>query len=130
MKARIEIDTTRVVCALAELEATGCREFRLGGGEWPVKGFVVKVAGGVRAYVNRCAHVAYPLNCLPDRFLSHDGAVIQCSMHGALYEKESGRCIAGPCPGAALIGLPVEVIGGYVLLGADADPEELAARYA
>jgi len=125
-----EIDTTRVLCALADLEATGCREFRLGGGEWPVKGFVVRVRDGVRAYVNRCAHVAYPLNYLPDRFLSHDGSAIQCYVHGAIYEKETGRCIAGPCQGLALIALPVELVGGYVLLGGGADPEALAARYA
>ncbi len=130
MKFPAEIDTTRVLCALAELEATGCREFRLGGSEWPAKGFVVKVAGGARAYVNRCAHVAYPLNYLADRFLSHDGAVIQCCVHGALYEKETGHCIAGPCSGLALISLPVDIVGGYVLLGGEEDPAELAARYA
>jgi nitrite reductase/ring-hydroxylating ferredoxin subunit len=124
----IEIDTTRVLCTLADLEPTGCREFRLGGGEWPVKGFVVRVPAGARAYVNRCAHVAYPLNCLPDRFL--DGAVIQCYVHGALYEKETGHCIAGPCAGLALISLPVEIVGEYVLLGGEVEPAELAARYA
>ena len=125
-----EIDTTRLLCTLAELEPTGCREFRLGGGEWPVKGFVVAVPGGACAYVNRCAHVAYPLNHLPDRFLSHDGAVIQCGMHGALFEKATGHCIAGPCAGQALISLPVEIVGGYVLLGGNEEPAELAARYA
>ena len=130
MRAPTEIDTTRVLCALADLAATGCREFRLGGGEWPVKGFVVQVPGGARAYVNRCAHVGYPLNHLPDRFLGLDGAVIQCGMHGALFEKESGQCIAGPCCGLTLIALPVELVAGYVLLAADADAAELAARYA
>jgi Rieske Fe-S protein len=93
----IEIDTTRVLCTLADLEPTGCREFRLGGGEWPVKG---------------------------------DGTVIQCYVHGALYEKETGHCIAGPCAGLALISLPVEIVGEYVLLGGEVEPAELAARYA
>ncbi|MFO1401782.1 MAG: Rieske 2Fe-2S domain-containing protein [Steroidobacteraceae bacterium] len=126
----IEIDTTRLLCTLAELEPTGCREFRLGGGEWPVKGFVVRVGEGARAYVNRCAHVAYPLNHLPDVFLGLDGAAIQCRMHGALFEKETGHCIAGPCAGQSLIPLPVAIVGDYVLLGGEDDPAELAARYA
>jgi nitrite reductase/ring-hydroxylating ferredoxin subunit len=126
----MEIDTTRVLCTLAQLEPTGCREFRLGSGEWPVKGFVVRVAGGARAYLNRCAHLAYPLNYLPDRFLSHDGAVILCTAHGALYEKDSGLCISGPCAGAALVRLPVQIVAGYVLLDGAEDPAELAARYA
>ena len=125
-----EIDLTRMLCRLAELEATGCREFRLGGGEWPMKGFVVRSSEGVRAYVNRCAHVAYPLNYLPDRFLSHEGSMIQCYVHGALYEKSTGLCVAGPCAGLSLAPVPVRVVGGCVLLADDVDPEQMAARYA
>jgi len=125
-----EIDLTRVLCRLAELEATGCREFRLGGGEWPMKGFVVRSSEGVRAYVNRCAHVAYPLNYLPDRFLSHEGSMIQCYVHGALYEKSTGLCVAGPCAGLSLAPVPVRVVGDCVLLADDVDPEQMAARYA
>jgi nitrite reductase/ring-hydroxylating ferredoxin subunit len=122
--------STPVLCTLAELEATGCREFRVGAGEWPMKGFVVKVGEGVRAYVNRCAHVAYPLNYLEHRFLSHDGALIQCYVHGALFEKETGHCVAGPCSGLSLAVVPVQLVGDCVQLAPGVDPEELAARYA
>jgi nitrite reductase/ring-hydroxylating ferredoxin subunit len=119
-----------VLCTLPELEATGCREFRLGSGDWPMKGFVVRVADGVRAYVNRCAHVAYPLNYLEHRFLSHDGALIQCYVHGALFEKETGLCVAGPCSGLSLAAVAVRLEGDRVLLAPGLDPEELAARWA
>jgi nitrite reductase/ring-hydroxylating ferredoxin subunit len=123
-------DPTRVLCTLADLEASGCREFRLGAGQWPMKGFVVKVHDGVRAYVNRCAHVAYPLNYLPDRFLSYEGSMIECYVHGALFEKQSGYCVAGPCSGLSLAAIPVQLVGECVLLDAGLDPEDLAARYA
>jgi nitrite reductase/ring-hydroxylating ferredoxin subunit len=119
-----------VLCTLPELEATGCREFRVGAGEWPMKGFVVKVGEGVRAYVNRCAHLAYPLNYLEHRFLSHDGALIQCYVHGALFEKETGHCVAGPCSGLALAPVPVQLVGDRIQLAPGVDPEQLAARYA
>lgn len=128
--APVEFDSTRVLCTLAELEATGCREFRVGAGEWPMKGFVVKAGDGVRAYVNRCAHVAFPLNYLPDRFLSYEGSMIQCYVHGALFEKETGYCVAGPCSGLSLAAVPVQVVGDRVLLAAGVDPQDLAARYA
>jgi nitrite reductase/ring-hydroxylating ferredoxin subunit len=117
-----EIDLERVLCRLEELRATGCREFRLGGGDWPLKGFVLDLgpaggaAAGVRAYVNRCPHRALPLNLLPDRFLSHDGTMIVCCMHGALFEKATGFCVAGPCVGGSLKPIPVCVIDGLVLL--------------
>lgn len=116
-----EIDLTRALCRLEELSATGCREFRLSGGEWPLKGFVVSVEGGVRAYVNRCPHRALSLNLLPDRFLSADGSVIVCCSHGAIFEKSTGLCVAGPCAGNALVRLPVEVAAGVVMLGAEVD---------
>jgi nitrite reductase/ring-hydroxylating ferredoxin subunit len=125
-----EIDLTRVLCRIDELAATGCREFRLGGGEWPLHGFVVRVGAQALAYVNRCPHRAFPLNHLPDRFLSHDGTVLQCCFHGAMFEKSTGQCIAGPCVGRALTSVPVRICAGLVLLGDDVDPAELAARHA
>jgi nitrite reductase/ring-hydroxylating ferredoxin subunit len=125
-----EIDLERVLCRVADLEATGCREFRLGGGDWPLKGFVVAVAGGTRAYLNRCPHRALSLNLLPDRFLSADGSVIVCCMHGAIFEKSSGLCVAGPCIGRTLAPLPVEVVAGWVMLGRDVDRAALMVRYA
>ena len=110
-----EIDLTRVVCSLRELAATGCREFRLPAAE-SSKGFVVTVDGEVRAYVNRCAHLALPLNLLPDRFLTYDGSMILCTAHGAIFEKSTGYCVAGPCAGRSLTAVPVEAVDGYVLL--------------
>lgn len=125
-----EIDTARVLCRLADLLATGCRDFRLGGGDWPLKGFVVNSTSGPRAYVNRCAHLSYPLNYLPDRYLTPDGALILCQAHGALFDKGTGLCIAGPCAGRSLIALEVRVVGEWVLLSEGQDIEALAERYA
>jgi len=91
---------------------------------------VLRVADEVRAYVNQCAHLQYPLNYRPNKFLTPDGRLIVCSVHGALFEKLTGCCVAGPCYGRSLISLPVRIDGGYILLGDEADPDELAARYA
>jgi len=125
-----EIDLERVLCRLADLKATSCREFRLGGGDWPLKGFVVSVAGGVRAYVNRCPHRALSLNLLPDTFLSRDRLVIVCCMHGAIFEKNSGLCVAGPCAGRALAQIPVVVVAGIVMLAEEVAVANLVQRYA
>jgi nitrite reductase/ring-hydroxylating ferredoxin subunit len=130
MEAPPEIDLARVLCRMADLPAEGCREFRLGRGDWPLRGFVVRVADGVRAYVNRCAHLQYPLNYAPHEFLTGDRRLILCRVHGALFEKTTGYCVAGPCYGRSLVGLPVHVDSGYVLLAGEVDLDELAARYA
>ena len=126
----MEIDLTRVLCRVEELGATGCREFKLGGGDWPVRGFVVRSGTAVHAYLNRCAHLALPLNMLPDRFLTHDGSLILCTAHGALFEKGTGYCVAGPCIGQSLQRVPVQVAAGCVMLADDVDVAALAALFA
>jgi len=122
-------DPTRLLCRLDELPLGGCREFRLGEGDWPLRGFVVRLSDGVRAYVNRCPHLHYPLNYLPDEFLTYDRLLIQCTMHGALFEKESGLCVYGPCLGRSLPSLPVRVDADGVWLAEDADVGALRLRY-
>jgi nitrite reductase/ring-hydroxylating ferredoxin subunit len=121
-----EIDTTRVLCALSELEATGGRGFAVGEGDWPLRGFVVATASGVAAYVNTCPHAGHPLNLRPDRFLTPDRGLILCASHGAVFTRDEGLCIAGPCPGQSLTPVPVEVVGNYVLLAEGVDPQALA----
>ncbi len=122
-----ELDLERVVCRLADLDEHGSRAFTLGGGDWPLRGFVVRCGRDVRGYVNHCPHAGHPLDLRPHRFLTPDGAMILCSSHGALFEKESGRCLAGPCAGARLRPVPLEVIGDVVLIAADADLGALAS---
>ena len=121
-----EIDLARVVCALTDLDATGSRGFSVGEGDWPLRGFVVKTATGVAAYVNYCPHAGHPLNFRPDKFLTPDRNLIHCCSHGALFARDSGFCIAGPCAGQSLTSIPVEVVGGCVMLAADVDVERLA----
>lgn len=125
-----EIDLERVICALGELPENGSRGFSLGGGAWPLRGLVVRTARGVAAYVNRCPHAGHPLNLRPHRFLTHDDALILCSSHGALFEKETGLCVAGPCAGQALTPVPVQVEHGFVMLADGVDPQALANELA
>ena len=121
-------DPKRVICRLVDLTDRGSRAFSVGSGDWPLKGFVVRRGVEVFAYVNRCPHAGHPLNWQPDRFLTSDGSLLQCASHGARFEIDSGRCIAGPCVGRHLISLPIEIDSDCVLLRDD--PDDLAARYA
>jgi nitrite reductase/ring-hydroxylating ferredoxin subunit len=113
----MEIDLARVLCALEEIPPGGARGFVFGEGDWPLRGFLVRDAKGVHAYVNRCPHAGHGLDLRPHQFLTPDGSLILCRSHGALFEKSTGACIAGPCNGRALTAIPVRVEAGYVLLG-------------
>ena len=115
-----------MLCSLAELEQTGSRGFSVGQGEWPLRGFIVKTQRGIAAFVNYCPHAGHPLNMRPDRFLTPDRNLILCCSHGALFTRDDGLCIAGPCQGQKLTPIPVEVLGGHVLLAEGVDAERLA----
>jgi len=99
---------------LDELGDPGCREFEIGAGDWPFRGFVVRRGGDVYAYQNFCMHVGHPLNWVPDGFLSRERDAIQCSSHGALYEIDTGLCFRGPCVGKSLRRVDVEVRDGVI----------------
>ena len=121
-----QVDVERVICRLADLEDPGARGFAIGGGDWPLRGLVVRVRSEVRAYVNRCPHAGHPLNLRPHRFLTPDGALILCSSHGAVFERLTGYCVAGPCAGRALTLLPLIIESGFVLLADEVDPQAYA----
>jgi nitrite reductase/ring-hydroxylating ferredoxin subunit len=110
------LDLRRVVCRVDELADPGSREFTLGSGAWPLRGFVVRRREVLRAYVNHCPHAGAPLNWKPHQFLAPDAPLILCAMHGALFDMESGECISGPCEGLGLRRIPVCIDNGYVFL--------------
>ena len=99
---------------LDELGDPGCREFQIGDGDWPFRGFVVRQGDAVYAYQNFCMHVGHPLNWMPDAFLTKDRSAIMCASHGALYEIDTGLCFAEPCTGKVLRTVETEVRDGTI----------------
>jgi nitrite reductase/ring-hydroxylating ferredoxin subunit len=81
-----------------------------------VEGFVVNFEGRYHAYVNRCAHAGTPLDWWPNEFFTDDGQLLVCATHGALFEPDSGRCAGGPCGGASLWSLHVQIEGDRVVV--------------
>ena len=103
-----------LVGKLDELENPGCREFTIGDGDWPFRGFVVRRGDAVFAYQNHCPHAGHPLNWQPDDFLTKDETAIICASHGAMYDIVNGTCFAGPCKGKSLQNVEVNVRDGVV----------------
>jgi nitrite reductase/ring-hydroxylating ferredoxin subunit len=80
----------------------------------PARAFVLRIDGVPRAYMNRCVHVPTEMDWQPGEFLDSDKRVILCSIHGAAYEPEGGRCVGGPCGRGRLTPVRTEEIGGMV----------------
>jgi nitrite reductase/ring-hydroxylating ferredoxin subunit len=82
--------------------------------------FAVRRGDEVFAYVNSCPHVGTPLDWLPDRFLTSDNTRIICATHGAEFRIEDGVCTAGPCLGARLEQVMIEIKDGDLYVPEDA----------
>lgn len=79
---------------------------------------VLRMADTVRAWLNVCPHAGRRLDWAPGKFLrSRDGYLV-CAAHGATFELQDGRCVAGPCRGQALRAVDVQVSEGQVVLSA------------
>jgi nitrite reductase/ring-hydroxylating ferredoxin subunit len=70
----------------------------------------------IQAYVNSCPHTGAPLDYPEGNFLTVEKDFIQCKIHGALFARETGACVSGPCPGESLKQVPIEVVDGEVSL--------------
>lgn len=70
--------------------------------------FLIRADDSIKAYINSCPHTGAKLNWEPARFLDSENLYIQCSIHGAIFEKNSGVCLHGPCINQSLT--PVDLL--------------------
>lgn len=71
--------------------------------------------GAVVSWLNHCQHFRHiPLD-KGDGAPMRDGEIV-CTNHGAMFERDTGRCTFGPCEGAILDSVAVEVVDGAVRL--------------
>lgn len=78
--------------------------------------FIVNRGGNFFAYKNKCPHTGASLNWLPDVFMDYDNFYIQCSIHAARFEVESGFCVWGPCANQSLMKIELKIIGDDIYL--------------
>ena len=80
----------------------------------PARAFALRFEGRAVAYLNRCAHVPTEMDWQPGEFLDSSREFILCSIHGAAYEPQTGRCVGGPCGRGRLSVIDVEERDGQV----------------
>ena len=80
----------------------------------PARAFALRFDGRVVAYLNRCAHVPTEMDWQEGEFLDGDKAYIMCSIHGAVYDPLTGRCVTGMCGRMGLTKIDVEEKAGQV----------------
>lgn len=104
------------ICGIDEIDAEGGRECRIGGPDDPQSLVLLCVGDAVRAYLNVCPHMGRNLSWAQDEFLVTPAGRLVCPHHGASFDIASGECVEGPCRGAFLTPVSVEVRDGDVFL--------------
>lgn len=80
-----------------------------------VEGLVLNYEGQLFAYLNRCCHISLSMDWVDNQFFTEDRRYLICANHGATYEPTTGECIWGPCFGASLQALPLQVSRGKIV---------------
>ena len=110
-------EALRLICASAEVSDAGKGfRFRIRRYGREVLAFVIRFNGQAHAYLNECGHVPAELDWMPGEFFDDSKLYLICSIHGALYAPDSGRCLGGRCQGRGLKPLPVREIDGLIFL--------------
>lgn len=104
--------SSHVICMMDDLPEYGSIGLELNGEDY----FAVRQGDLVYVYRNNCPHLGLRLNLMPNQFLDYDKRHIQCTSHGALFQIDTGLCVAGPCPNQSLETLACKVENGQVLL--------------
>jgi nitrite reductase/ring-hydroxylating ferredoxin subunit len=110
----------RLICASAELVDGGdgvrFEVTRQGEG---LPAFVVRWRARAFAYINECQHQSTELDWNAGDFFDESKLYLMCATHGAIYEPDSGLCVAGPCHGARLAAVEVSERDGGVFCAED-----------
>jgi nitrite reductase/ring-hydroxylating ferredoxin subunit len=101
----------KLIGKVGELTHGTSKKFTLRRGDNNLEGILVNYGGDLFAYVNRCPHIGMSLDWVDNQFFTIDRRYLMCANHGATFEPATGQCIWGPCAGASLQSVPLEIEG-------------------
>ena len=100
-------DETTYLCTVREVESGEEREVIL-----------VRADDGVHAWLNYCQHYTH-INIDKGPGAEMRNGELICENHGAYFESDTGFCTFGPCEGAYLNGIDIEVNDDGIYLDDD-----------
>lgn len=112
-------DNDRRICKRQDLRDGGrAARFQIEFDGRHIQTFAIAYGGNYYAYANSCPHRGTELDWQPGEVFDESGLYLVCATHGALFEADSGRCVGGPCLGATLRKIPINVCNDDINLSA------------
>lgn len=106
----------QAICNINDIPEDGCKGFSINSQNRELDIFILKRSGKLYAYRNHCPHTGANLNWQPDVFMDYDDLYIQCTIHGARFEVETGLCVWGPCVNQSLMKIKFQIIDNNIYL--------------
>lgn len=110
------MNTKVFLCNTSDIAFDSSKGFALEKDDEEQTVFIVNRNNHFYAYKNFCPHTGATLNWQSDAYMDYDNLYIQCSIHGARFEVETGFCVWGPCANQSLISVAIEVKDGKIYL--------------
>jgi len=104
------------VAASEQLADGGYLRLDIGHAGETISVIVFRFQGQCLAYRNLCVHMPRELDCEQDTIFDPSGRFLRCSMHGIVYEPETGESISEICAGKRLtpIGIVEDEAGIWI----------------
>jgi len=103
------VDTTKIA-SLEDIPNNQAKVFEVDG----LQIVIARRDNKVWGYKNVCPHLGIGLNSAGDKMTTFDDSYLICTMHGAMFEFETGFCVGGPCASRSLIPVKVEVSENHI----------------
>jgi len=101
----------KFVGRVGELAHGQSKKFTLRRGGRDFEAMLINCQGHFFAYMNRCPHVGLTLDWVDNQFFTVDNRYLMCANHGAVFEPSTGECVWGPCVGASLQNVTLNIEG-------------------
>jgi nitrite reductase/ring-hydroxylating ferredoxin subunit len=112
------MDSTRRIVAAEKVPDDSTLLFTVRDGFDEEEVLLIRLADGIAAWRNYCPHWTDVSLDSGSGAEFRDGELV-CTRHGATFEPGSGECTFGPCEGAFLEEVEIEVVDGDVYLADD-----------
>ncbi len=82
----------------------------------PESAIVLRYQGRAYAYLNRCVHMRKRLDIEDGNLFDEEWNLLRCSLHGLVFDPQSGECLGNFCRGERLCALKLIESDGRIVL--------------
>lgn len=104
------------ICANGDIAEKDFRIVPLQYKKKPLSGIIFRFKHNLYAYVNQCVHMSRNLNCEIENIFDETEKLLRCSMHGIVYQPETGQALSSRCQGEGLQPIRLKVHQDFIYI--------------